>query len=89
MMSSQLVIQAKEIHAVSLPEQVLGGLNDLNGSHRCPLLMRTQDPPLSGQAGRVGDIGADKERPVSWALGICQVGAQLLSASCFFLFLVE
>lgn len=36
-----------------------------------------------------GNIGADKERPVSWALGICQVGAQLLSASCFFPFLVE
>lgn len=41
----------KEIHAVFLPEQVLGGLN---GSHRCLLLMQTQDPPLSGQAGRGG-----------------------------------
>lgn len=31
-----------------------------------------------------GDIGAEKERPVSWTLGICQAGAQLLSASCCF-----
>ena len=72
-------------------KEALGGPNYLNCSMIMAALCSQRHRSalyLDEQAG-AGEGRCSQGHPLSWAPGICQAGVQLLSASCFFPFLVE
>lgn len=72
-------------------KEALGGPNYLNCSMIMAALCSHRHRSALYLASRLGQgkVGTHKEHPLRGAPGICQAGVQLLSASCFFPFLVE
>lgn len=80
MRNSQLVILATEVQSKPsiLHEQVCGAPATCVVAAISVFCYPVTGPTLSWMSGLgQGTAGADKKRPVSWALGICQAEAQL------------